>query len=238
MLPRRNATGPRAGKAAWEGAPSQKTTACRTERNSSRKEDFVRTGWLTFLAVLACAAVAIPSALAARVHVRVEGRTTTIFGAAEPRIEAVHALAALEAASVRGEFYYHVSESSFGPYVDQIGRFPAAATSGWVFKVNGASPPVAADQVALKDGDRVLWYWAQFGVVPGGPPTLRLVRIRGGCYRVVAENDQGGLSSPRRAFVRVDGRRVAVRRGRACPGPHRGLVRAYAPGAVRSNALR
>ena len=193
---------------------------------------------LALAVAFACALAAVPCALAAGVHVRVEGKTTTIFGATEPRLQAANALEALEAASVRGEFYYHVTRSSFGPYVDQIGRFPAAATSGWVFKVNGASPPVAADQVALKDGDRVLWYWAQFGVVPGGPPTLRLVRIRGGCYRVVAENDQGGLSSPRRAFVRVDGRRVAVRRGRACPGPHRGLVRAYAPGAVRSNALR
>ena len=238
MLPRRNATGPRAGKAAWEGAPSQKTTACRTERNSSRKEDFVRTGWLTFLAVLACAAVAIPSALAARVHVRVEGRTTTIFGAVEPRIEAAHALAALEAASVRGEFYYHVSETSFGPYVDQIGRFRAGATNGWVFKVNGASPPVGADKVELEDGDRVLWYWAQFGIVPGGPPTLHLARLRGGCYRVVARNDAGAPVAPRDLHLRVDARRVAVRQGRACPGPHRGLVRAHATGAVRSNAVR
>ena len=192
---------------------------------------------LALALAVACALAAVPSVLAAGVRVRVEGKTTTIFGATEPRVQAAHALAALEAASVRGEFYYHVTQSSFGPYVDQIGRFPAAATSGWVFKVNGASPPVGADKVTLRDGDRVLWYWAQFEG-PSGPPTLRLVRLRGGCYRVVAENDQGATSTPRGAFLRVDGRRVAVRRGRACPGPHRGLVRAYAPGAVRSNALR
>ena len=193
---------------------------------------------LTFLVALVCAAVAIPSALAARVHVRVEGKTTTIFGAAEPRVEAANALAALEAASVRGEFYYHVTQTAFGPYVDHIGRFGAGATNGWVFKVNGASPPVGADKIELRNGDRVLWYWAQFGIVPGGPPTLHLERLRGGCYRVLARNDAGAPAAPRRLHLRVDGRSVAVRRGRACPGPHRGLVRAYATGAVRSNAAQ
>ena len=193
---------------------------------------------LTLLAALACAAVAIPSALAASVHVRVEGKTTTIFGAAEPRVEAANPLAALEVASVRGEFYYHVTQASFGPYVDQIGRIRAGATNGWVFKVNGLSPPVGADKLELRDGDRVLWYWAQFGIVPGGPPTLHVQRLRGGCYRVVARNDAGAPVAPPGLHLRVDGRRIAVRRGRACPGPHRGLIRAYATGAVRSNAVR
>jgi hypothetical protein len=31
---------------------------------------------------------------------------------------------------------------------------------------------------------------------------------------------------------------VAMEGGRACPGPHRSLVRAIAVGAVRSNALK
>ena len=201
------------------------------------------------LLAVALAVALAPAALAARVHVRVEGRTTTIFGATEPvlhvrgpdvsipEIPHPNALDALEAASVAGEFYYHVTQASFGPYVDQIGRYRPAGTAGWVFKVNGASPPVGADKVLLRNGDRVLWYYAEFGAT-GGPPTLRLTRVRGGCYRVRAENDQGRASVPRGAYLRVDGRRVATRRGRACPGPHRALVRAYAPAAVRSNAVR
>ena len=84
---------------------------------------------------------------------------------------------ALDLASLRGEFYYHVTTTSFGPYVDQIGRHPAGGTNGWVFKVNGASPPVGADQVQLNDGDRALWYWAMFGPT-GGPPTLQLTLYR------------------------------------------------------------
>jgi Domain of unknown function (DUF4430) len=181
--------------------------------------------------------VGVSAASAASVHVRVEGRTQTIFGAAEPKTTAGNALDALEAASVAGEFYYHVTDSSFGRYVDQIGRFAAAGSSGWVFKVNGVSPPVGADAVTLKDGDRVLWYYATFGP-SGGPPTLALRRLKGGCYRVVAQDDQGKSTAAFGATVMVDSRRVKTKVGRACIGPHRSLVRAVRSGAVRSNSIR
>jgi hypothetical protein len=195
--------------------------------------------WSLTVAALALLAGALAAAAhAARVHVRVEGKTRTIYGAAEPRFEAgADALAALDAASYRGEFYYHVTETSFGPYVDQVGRFPGTGSSGWVFKVNGASPPVGADQVSLKAGDRVLWYYATFGA-SGGPRTLFLRRQPRGCYRVLAQDDAGKKTPARGAVLRVDGRRVRTRNARACPGPHRGLVKATLGGAVRSNALR
>jgi hypothetical protein len=193
-------------------------------------------------AVLLAVALAAPAG-AALVRVRVEGKSQTIFGASEPRVNAANALEALEAASAAGEFYYHVTQTSFGPYVDQIGRFPASGTTGWVFKVNGAGPPVGADKVELRDGDVVLWYHAQFGIVPGGPPTLRVSRVgRGNCYRVVAHDDAGSASSPPGAVLTVDGRRVRTRAaGQAavgCVGRHRGVVRAVSAAAVRSNAVR
>jgi hypothetical protein len=193
---------------------------------------------LSMLAALAgVAALLVPAALAARVSVRVEGRTQTIFGALETRFEAgTNALTALEAASVRGEFYYHVTQFSFGRLVDQIGRYPTGATSGWLFKVNGVSPPVGAEAVELDDGDRVLWYWTpRFGTP--GVPTLQLTRSGRNCYRVVAENDQGVDTPAAGAVLHVDGRRVRTRVGRACVGRHRGLVRATRAGAIRSNAL-
>ena len=193
---------------------------------------------LTLAALIALAALLVPAALAARVSVRVEGRNKTIFGALETRFEVgANALQALETASLRGEFYYHVAQSSFGPYVDQIGRFHAAGMSGWAFKVNGSSPPVGADKVQLRNGDRVLWYWASFGP-SGGPPTLLLTRTRRNCYRVVAENAQGADAPAAGAFLHVDGRRVRTRNGRACVGRHFGVVRATRLGAVRSNAVR
>jgi Domain of unknown function (DUF4430) len=192
-----------------------------------------------FAAALVAALVVVPAALALRVHVRVEGKTQTIYGAAEPTLTVTaNALDALETASLAGEFYYHVTQSSFGPYVDQVGRYPAVGQTGWVFKVNGVSPPVGADKVELKDGDRVLWYWAQFGVVPGGPETLVLRRTTRNCYRVTAQNDQGAERAAAGAVLAFDGRRVRTRGGRACVGRHTGLVRATLAGAVRSNALR
>jgi hypothetical protein len=190
-------------------------------------------------AAVVAALVVVPAALALRVHVRVEGKTQTIYGAAEPTLSVTaNALDALETASLAGEFYYHVAQTGFGPYVDQIGRYAAVGQTGWVFKVNGASPPVGADKVALKDGDRVLWYWAQFGVVPGGPETLVLRRTTRNCYRVTAQNDQGVERAATGAVLAVDGRRVRTRGGRGCVGRHHGLVRATLATAVRSNALR
>jgi hypothetical protein len=197
---------------------------------------------LTFAALAAAALLCAAPALGPRVVVRVEGKTQTIFAPVPRVVEASNALEALEVASLTGEFYYHVTESSIGRYVDQIGRYPAAGTAGWVFKVNGVSPPVGADQVALEDGDSVLWYYAEFGP-EGGPRTLGLARIsqraRGArCYRVSAFDDAGRPSVVAGATLHVDGRRVRTNgRGVGCPGRHRGLVRATAPGTIRSNAL-
>ncbi len=186
------------------------------------------------LALAVLVGVLVPAALAARVHVRVEGKTTTIFGATEPVLGAPNALDSLNAASLVGEFYVHVAATAYGPYVDQIGLYHAAGSSGWTFKVNGVSAPVGADKVTLKNGDRVVWYWATFGP-SGGPPTLVLSRgKRVGCYRVVQQDDAGKTTATSGAGLHVDDRSV---RG-ACVGRHRGLVRATKTGAVRSNAVR
>jgi hypothetical protein len=203
------------------------------------------------VAALIAALLLVPAALAVNVHVRVEGKDRTIFGSTAPTIDVTspranalpeHALDALEAASVLGEFYYHVTTTGFGPYVDQVGRWPAVAQTGWVFKVNGVSPPVGADQVRLQAGDTVLWYWAQFGVA-GGPKTLVLSRVgTTNCYRVQSQDDSGALTSAVGAVLQV-GRRTIRTRGATqavvgCVGKHRGLlVRATLGGAVRSNAL-
>ncbi|HEY2940073.1 MAG TPA: DUF4430 domain-containing protein [Gaiellaceae bacterium] len=192
----------------------------------------------TSLVVGVAALLLVPAALAVRVHVRVEGKTRTIFGSTEPTLTVkANALDALDSASLAGEFYYHVTLSSFGPYVDQVGRYAGSGSSGWVFKVNGVSPPVGADTVTLKDGDRVLWYWATFGTT-GGPPTLVLQTTKRGCYRVLAQDDNGKTSPARGALLHAGRRAVRARTGSACIGRHSGLVTATLKGAVRSNALR
>ena len=198
--------------------------------------------------IVLCAAVlvallVVPAALAVRVHVRVEGKTRNIFGPTAPLVDVnANALDALESASALGEFYYHVTVSSFGPYVDQVGLFPAVGQTGWVFKLNGASPPVGADKAVLKDGDSVLWYWAQFGIA-GGPKTLVLARVgKSNCYRVQAQDDNGARTAALGAVLHVGRRDVrtqgATQGAVGCVGAHRGLlVRATLGGAVRSNAL-
>jgi Domain of unknown function (DUF4430) len=192
-----------------------------------------------FLVVFVAALLVVPAAFALRVHVRVEGKTQTIYGSAEPTLSVKsNALDALESASGAGEFYYHVQSASFGRYVDQIGRYLAGGSNGWVFKVNGVSPPVGADAVTLKDGDRVLWYWATFGPT-GGPPTLSLrAGAKRNCYRVVSQDDAGKVKAARGARLHVDGHGVLARTGTACLGAHHGLVTATLKGAVRSNAIR
>jgi hypothetical protein len=193
------------------------------------------------LLVLIVAGVFAPLAGAASVFVRVEGKTRTIFGATEPRLEVTStALDALQTASVLGEFYVHVTQLGFGPYVDQIGLYPASGASGWQFKVNGASPPVGANDVTLKDGDHVLWYWADLDPVTfAGPKTLLLKRTTPNCYAAFAQDDRGVETPAAGATLHVGGKRtVAAASGRACVGPHRGLlVRATLAGAIRSNAL-
>ena len=67
MLPRRDATGLRAGKAAREGAPSQKTHRLAGIRTPRGREDSVIR---RILAVVVTALVVVPSAAAVRVHVR------------------------------------------------------------------------------------------------------------------------------------------------------------------------
>lgn len=183
-------------------------------------------------------AVLAEAALAVNVRVRVEGKTTTIFGAAEPTLATGStALEALDAASEKGEFYYHVRQFSFGSFVDQIGRHPAQGTDGWAFKVNGVSPQMGADKVQLKAGDVVLWYWTTF-TEAGGSPTLVLRRqAKRNCYAALSQNDTGTTTPATGATLVLGTRRVRTRTGRACIGKHQGLVRAVLTGAVRSNAL-
>ena len=191
---------------------------------------------LIAVAVLVAALSVAPFAAAAIVHIRVEGKTVTIFGSSEPRVSATTPLEALQAASGAAEFYYHVTASSFGNYVDQVGLYGGSGSAGWVFKVNGVSPPVGADQVQLTDGVVVEWYYATFGPA-GGPPTLELKTTSKGCYAATGQDDTGAAKVPAGLVYHVDGRSIAAAAGRICFTKAHGLVWATAPGTVRSNRV-
>ena len=195
---------------------------------------------LALLAASAALLALAPVAHAAAVTIRVEGRTQTIYGKAPRSVQAETPLGALLAASLAGEFHVNVRETSFGPFVDQIGRFPAGGLSGWLFKVNGASPPVGADQVRLRDGDSVLWYWADFDATSfAGPPTLLLERTSRRCYAAFAQDDGGARSPARDVRVWITGvPKQASATGRFCLRHRFGLVHVTQARAVRSNGLR
>ena len=176
------------------------------------------------------AALAAP-ALAERVKVRVEGKTTTIFGSTEPSLTTgPNALAVLDAASLVGEFYYHVSP---GPFVNQIGRYPGLLQRlelqdqrSLPAGRGGSGPGQGRRHGALVLGDV-----QRAGNADAAPRR----GAKANCYSVVSQDDW-----PRRrsnSVLVVDGRRGEARRT-ACVGRHRGLVRATAPNTVRSNALR
>jgi hypothetical protein len=207
------------------------------------------------LSVLAvCIAVVLPAAaLAVRVHIRVEGKTRTIFGGGDPLLTPVTgalavsdgstvelsrptALGALEAASSAGEFFYALSATSFGPYVSQIGRYPAAGASGWVYKVNGVSPPIGADTYEVKPGDDVLWYYATFSET-GGPKTLDLRRAPHRCFQAYEVDDTGAAAPAKSVSFLLDGHGIADRDGVLCPTGHWRHLRARKPGDVRSQIL-
>jgi hypothetical protein len=186
-------------------------------------------------AALAAVLVLAPAVLAARVHVRVEGKTQTIFGSTEPTLNVqANALDALESASLAGEFFYHVTQFSFGPLVDQIGRYPGDATHAWFFKVNGILSRVGAGQTTVKDGDTVLWYWAAFNT-----PVLTLEVetsiVKGKrCFFATGRNDAGHASRVRNVVFTLDGRRVSSATGVVCTQRGRYAVRVAKTGAVRS----
>jgi len=189
---------------------------------------------LALPAALAVMFVLVPAALAARVHVRVEGKTQTIFGTTEPTLNVkVTALDALESASLAGEFFYDVTATG---YVDQIGRYSADASSGWVFKVNGILPPVGAGDVHVKDGDTVLWYWATF-TGPAGPLTLEVETsiVKGKrCFFATGRNDAGRASRVRGVVYTLNSRRTSSATGVVCTRPGRYTVRVTKTGAIRS----
>jgi hypothetical protein len=209
---------------------------------------------LLVLAVVLATAVSLPAtALGIRVHVRVEGAHTTLFGASQPlltpylgpvatqgggevELGSPTPLGALEAASRAGELYYALVASAFGPYVSQIGRLGGTAESGWVYKVNGVSPPVGAIDYILEDGDEVLFYYATFGPT-GGPLTLDLERAGRGCFQAFSVDDTGARTRALDVVFRIGSRAVEDADGRLCPRGHWHRIKVTKPGAIRSEVI-
>ena len=149
-----------------------------------------------------------PAALAANVKIRVEGKTTTIFGPAQPTRDRRQRAPGARRRQHGRRVLLRDDDVELRRLRQPDRQVPGGRTStGWVFKVNGVSPPVGADKVTLKDGDVVLWYYATFGPT-GGPPTLELQRLPANCYVVQSVTDAG--KKTRSATRDAHGRREAL----------------------------
>lgn len=51
--------------------------------------------------------------------------------------------------------------SAFYCFVEEVAGLRNKGQSGWMYKVNGEIPMVAADEKKLKNGDRVIWWYSK-----------------------------------------------------------------------------
>lgn len=49
------------------------------------------------------------------------------------------------------------AQYDFGVFVKKIGEFESTAKKSWIYYINNESGQIAADQMKLKNGDKVLW---------------------------------------------------------------------------------
>ena len=188
---RGNATGLRAGKAA-KGEPRVRRPAALLHPEPLAEGGFVLRR-LSFLSVL-LAVIADADRARGERQLRVEGKThDDLRPGSAGRAAATRFRPSTPPACRRVLLRHHdVDVRRLREPDRQVRR---RSTTGWVFKVNGVSPPVGADQALLKDGDLVLWYYATFGAT-GGPPTLELQRLPANCY-VVAVSQRRRQESAR-----------------------------------------
>ena len=97
------------------------------------------------------------------VNFKIEGKTKTYC---EGEAQAPDALELVKIAASDCSFTYNIKDTSFGPYLEQIGDDKASGTDGWLYAVNFILPSVGAADYKLKAGDYVLWHYGAFDWQP------------------------------------------------------------------------
>lgn len=98
-----------------------------------------------------------------KVSFKIEGQSAVIC---EGDIAAPNPLELVKSASFVCGFTYNIQDTSFGPYLDQIGNDKAEGTNGWLYAVNFVLPSVGAADYELHEGDWVLWHYGAFDWQP------------------------------------------------------------------------
>lgn len=104
-----------------------------------------------------------PSQTVAEYNFRIEGASETICAG---KVAGPTALDIVINASNLCGFTYHITETAYGPYLDQINNEVASGLVGWMYLVNYQSPAVGAAEYQLSGADTVLWYFGNFDWLP------------------------------------------------------------------------
>ena len=96
---------------------------------------------------------------------KIEGSTGTIC---EGDVDAPNALDLVELIATTCGFTYHITDTSFGPYLDKINDDEAHDLIGWMYAVNFVLPSIGAADYDLLNGDYVIWHFGNFDWTPGG----------------------------------------------------------------------
>lgn len=93
------------------------------------------------------------------VSYRIEGSAGNLCNG---EVNASNALELVKVVAQTCGFTYHIQDSSFGQYLDQINNDTAQGAKGWLYAVNHMAPNVGAADYVLKENDSVLWYYADY----------------------------------------------------------------------------
>ncbi len=100
-------------------------------------------------------------------HLRLEGQQAQICDA---YITATNALDIVRNGAAVCGYTYVITDTDYGPYLQQINNEAAVGMSGWLGFLNYNSFGKSADQYLLQTGDEVLYYYGDWGWTP-----LRLI---------------------------------------------------------------
>ena len=91
-------------------------------------------------------------------HLRIEGTEATVCDTQVVGTTAMDLV--VNAASACG-YTYHLTQTSFGPYLSEVAGDQAAGLAGWLYFVNYLSPEIGAADYVLADSDEVLWSYSE-----------------------------------------------------------------------------
>lgn len=122
------------------------------------------------------------------VSFKIEGKEKTIC---KGEVETLNPLELIKAVSSTCGFTYLIKDTSFGPYLEQIGDEKAEGTNGWLYAVNFVLSNVGAIDYKLKQGDYVLWHYGDYNWQPSNTKIDLIVDITSGINNSQNSQNQG-----------------------------------------------